>query len=212
MKDLATTREYERRLHEPPGERPMIGRGAKVAREVTTASDAELMAQLALGEIGALGELYDRHHVSVRRFIVRATSDAEDVDDLVHQTFLTAAQSAGRYDGRAACRPWLVGIAVMLLRRRRHAFGRLFEVLSSLQIGRRHEADPRSRLQARGDVERALSRLSEAKRVTLLLAEVEGLSGPEIAEMLGVPLGTVWTRLHAARRELRAVLAEGEES
>ncbi len=86
--------------------------------ETPPATDAELMTRLAKGEIGALGELYDRYHEPVRRFLVRATGGAEDVDDLVHQTFLAAARSAARYDGRASCRPWLVGIAVQHLRRR----------------------------------------------------------------------------------------------
>ena len=75
------------------------------AREVARPSDADAMRRLAAGEMSALGELYDRHHESVRRFIARDTSDAEDVDDLVHTAFLAAAKSAGSYDGRASCRP-----------------------------------------------------------------------------------------------------------
>jgi DNA-directed RNA polymerase specialized sigma24 family protein len=101
--------------------------------------DPDIMRQLAGGEIGALGELYDRYHEPVRRFVARATSDADDVDDLVHATFLAAAKSAGRYDGRPSCRPWLIGIAAQLLRRRRQSFGRFLAVLSSLRRGRRTE-------------------------------------------------------------------------
>jgi RNA polymerase sigma-70 factor (ECF subfamily) len=170
------------------------------------------MSHLAGGEIGALGELYDRYHEPVRRFVARATSDADDVDDLVHATFLAAAKSAGRYDGRPSCRPWLIGIAAQLLRRRRQSFGRFLAVLSSLRATRATSADPRRALQARSDVERALVRISAAKRITLLMAEVEGLSCAEIAAALGIPIGTVWTRLHAARRELRRALDEGEKS
>jgi RNA polymerase sigma-70 factor (ECF subfamily) len=172
------------------------------------ASDPELMARLAAGELSALGELYDRYQPALRRFIARATADAEDVDDLVHAAFLTAAQCAARYDGRPICRPWLMGIAVQLLRRRRYALGRLVAVLASLHGARPASRDPRPALDARPDVERALARLSEAKRVTLLLAEIEGLTCPEIAELLAIPIGTVWTRLHAARRELRGLLEE----
>ena len=132
--------------------------------------------------------------------------DAHDVDDLVHATFLAAAKSAERYDGRSSCRPWLVGIAAQLLRRRRQTFGRLVAVLAALQRTQPATNDPRPALQARTDVERALAQLSEPKRLTLLMAEVEGLSCAEISEALAVPIGTVWTRLHAARRELRAAL------
>jgi RNA polymerase sigma-70 factor (ECF subfamily) len=188
-------------------------KSASLARgNVPEASDPEILQELARGEIGALGDLYDRYHEPVRRFVARATSDADDVDDLVHVTFLDAAKSAGRYDGRPCCRPWLIGIAAHLLRRRRQSFGRFLAVLSSLRATRVTSADPRRALQARGDVEKALDRISAAKRITLLMAEVEGLSCAEIAAALGIPIGTVWTRLHAARRELRRALEDGEKS
>jgi RNA polymerase sigma factor (sigma-70 family) len=117
---------------------PVAARG-----EAERTSDPDLLRQLAGGEIGALGELYDRYREPVRRFVARATSDAEDVDDLVHATFLAAAKIASRYDGRASCRPWLVGIAAQLLRRRRRSLGRLFTVLSSLRGIRATTIDPR---------------------------------------------------------------------
>jgi RNA polymerase sigma-70 factor (ECF subfamily) len=180
--------------------------------ETAQTSDPDILRQVAAGEIGALGELYDRYREPIRRFVARATSDAEDVDDLVHATFLAAAKSASRYDGRSSCRPWLVGIAVQLLRRRRRSLGRLFALLSSLRGMHARASDPRPALQARADAERALGRISEVKRITLLLAEVEGLSCAEIASALDVPIGTVWTRLHAARREIRRSLEEGQES
>jgi RNA polymerase sigma-70 factor (ECF subfamily) len=190
--------------------RAAINRSAQ--REAAASSDAALMSQLAKGEIGALGELYDRYHEPVRRFIARATADAEDVDDLVQATFLAATKSAERYDGRPSCRPWLVGIAVQLLRRRRRSFGRFAAVLELLRGTGIAASDSRSALQARTDVERALAKLSEVKRLTLLMAGVEGLSCAEIAAAMEVPIGTVWTRLHAARRELRESLNEGEGS
>jgi len=176
----------------------MILRATKqkpVERDAVEATDPVLMQRLARGDLGALGELYDRYHAPLRRFIARATRDAEDVDDLVHGTFLAAAKSAERYDGRAVSRPWLIGIAVQLLRRRRQTLGRFLAVLSTLRGTALLSRDPRPALQA--------------KRLTVLMAEVEGLSCAEIATALGVPIGTVWTRLHAARRELRQIL-DGE--
>jgi RNA polymerase sigma-70 factor (ECF subfamily) len=181
--------------------------------DAPSTTDAELMRELTRGQLGALGELYDRYQVSLRRFIARVTRDADDVDDLVQATFLAAAKSAERYDGRASCRPWLIGIAAQLVRRRRRTLARLVAVLAAFGKTQQSASDPRPTLQARRDVERALAKLSEPKRLTLLMAEVEGLSCAEIAEALEVPIGTVWTRLHAARRELRRALAldaEGE--
>lgn len=185
-------------------------RGTATPRTAKT-PDPVLLARLAAGEVGALGELYDRHQAALRRFLARATGDAADVDDLVHGAFLTAAKSAPRYDGRDDCRPWLMGIAVRLLQQRRRASSRFLAVVAALGVVRPRPVDARQGLAARSDLERALSRLSEAKRVALLLTEVEGLSCPEVAELLGVPVGTVWTRLHAARREMRALLGANEE-
>ena len=185
----------------------MIASGPRPAARTAPLSDPELLARLATGQLGALGELYDRYQTPVRTFIARATRDAHDVDDLVHATFLAAAQSAERYDGRANGRPWLIGIAAQLLRRRQQSLARFVSVLTSLKDTLHPPADPRPRLQARTDLERGLARLSEPKRVTLLLAEVEGLTCPEIAAALAIPVGTVWTRLHAARHELRALLS-----
>jgi len=190
----------------------MTSRSAQFGAErgVPTTPDHELMKQLAAGQLGALGELYDRYQPALRSFIARATQDSHDVDDLVHATFLAAAKSAASYDGRASARPWLIGIGVQLLRRRRQTFKRLIGVLSAFKSTLPQVSDPRVRFQARTDVERALARLSEPKRITLLMAEVEELSCAEIAEALAIPIGTVWTRLHAARRELRQALSEEE--
>jgi RNA polymerase sigma-70 factor (ECF subfamily) len=168
------------------------------------------MCRLVAGDTGALGELYDRYSHSVRGFLARATADAEDVDDLVHATFLGAAKSAARYDGRDSCRPWLIGIAAQLLRRRRRRVGQVFALLASFGSRQAVSADPRPVLQARTDVARALLTISEAKRITFLMAEVEGLTCAEIASALQIPIGTVWTRLHVARQELRQALEANE--
>ncbi len=175
-------------------------------------SDAAIMERVAHGERSALGELYDRHRAPVCRFLTAATGDAEDVDDLVQATFLEAAKTASRYDGRRSCRPWLIGIAAQLLRRRRRSIMRRFTALAALgKLASRGSASHAPSVDARRDLERALQRLSEAKRVTFLLAEVEHQSCAEIAAALDVPIGTVWTRLHAARAELRRALGKDEE-
>jgi RNA polymerase sigma-70 factor (ECF subfamily) len=189
----------------------MNPRFARVRAGQTPSSDPELMRGLARGELGALGELYDRYHAAVHAFLARATCDAHDVDDLVHVAFLTAADSAERYDGRDCCRPWLIGIAARLLRRRRRTLGLWIALLATVRGAHGSATDPRAMLQARSQVSRALARLSERKRVALLMAEVEGMSCEEIAEGLQVPIGTVWTRLHAARRELRHALQKDEQ-
>jgi RNA polymerase sigma-70 factor (ECF subfamily) len=179
------------------------------------ASDAAILARLAGGDLGALGDLYDRHRDAVRAFLVRATSNAPDVDDLVQNTFLGAARLAGRFDGRASCRPWLIGIAANLVQRRGRRLGQVFRLVSRFAAGKAHSRDPHPLLEARSSLHRvaeAVGQMSTAKRVVLLMAEVEEMSCQQIADALAVPIGTVWGRLHSARQELRAALPDEEGS
>lgn len=178
------------------------------------ASDASVLEAIAHGRLSALGVLYDRYHEAVANFVRRATNDASDVEDIVHGTFMTAARAAAGFDGRQNCRPWLVGIAARMVYRRNRGlsrWARALRELASREAGR-HD-DPHRELLARDEVSRlsgALEKLSEPKRVTLLLAESEGLSSEEIAAALKIPVGTVWTRLHHARHELRELLGREE--
>jgi RNA polymerase sigma-70 factor (ECF subfamily) len=178
-------------------------------------SDAAALEALSQGHISALGVLYDRYHSAVSSFVRRASNDASDTEDIVHATFMTAARAAGHFDGRQSCRPWLVGIAARLLHRRKRGLSRWARALRELTLreGERY-TDPHRELSARDEVQRlsqALERLTEPKRMVLLLAESEGLASEDIAQVLQIPVGTVWTRLHHARRDLRRLLdREGE--
>ncbi|MDB4933836.1 MAG: polymerase sigma-54 factor RpoN [Labilithrix sp.] len=180
-------------------------RRLSVVRAHATTSDADALARVARGDVGALGEVYDRHARELLRFASR-TAGASDAPDVVQSTFLRAAKVAGAYDGRApTARAWLFGIAVRVMQERRRSVARFARALmrfdASVVVMPVHAE--------RSDLEKALSRLAEAKRVVLVLAEVEGFTCEEIATMLGVPVGTVWTRLHHARKQLRAFFDEG---
>lgn len=178
-------------------------------------SDEDALAALNQGQIGALGLLYDRYHDAVYSFVRRASSDDSDVDDIVQATFLSAARTVANHDGKQTCRTWLVGIAGRILYRRRRGLSRWTRALRELTLrDADNYSDPHQALSARDEVQRlasALSKLSEPKRVVLLLAEAEEQSCEQIAKALQVPVGTVWTRLHHARRELRLLLDHAEE-
>ena len=173
-------------------------------------TDQDALLALSQGQIGALGLLYDRYSEAVYDFVRRAVSDPNDVDDIVQATFLSAAKTVASHDGKQSCRTWLVGIAGRILYRRRRGLSRFTRALRELAIRDADRyADPHQELSARDEVQRlasALARLSEPKRVVLLLAEAEEQSCAQIAQSLQVPVGTVWTRLHHARRELRRLL------
>jgi RNA polymerase sigma-70 factor (ECF subfamily) len=176
--------------------------------------DAELLAAIAEGDLGALGELYDRHARDVWRAVRRSLMDSADVEDVVHSMFLKLPQIAASYDGRASCRGWLCGIAVRLAMRHRRGAGRFHRMLGAFAhtvTGRAH-GDPErgaSNNQELAVFERAMARLSEKKRAVFVLVELEGLTAEEAARALEIPAATVRTRLFHARRELHDAMKKG---
>jgi RNA polymerase sigma-70 factor (ECF subfamily) len=176
-------------------------------------SDVELLREIAAGELGALGALYDRYQLDVLRFVARATGNGPDVDDLVQDAFLTVAKAAVNYDGRPCARPFILGVAAQLIRRRRRSIARFARAITELAFAPTPttpspEAETaRAKEHARFDA--ALARLSDDKRLVFLLFEREGLRGEEIASALDIPVNTVWTRLHHARADLRRALDPG---
>ncbi len=184
-------------------------------REIET--DAELLAEIAEGRLSALGRLYDRHRQAVVAFVARSAGSGADVEDITQTTFMTVARIANGYDPARVqgetCRPWLLGIAARNISQHRRGWSRFTRFLGRLAFeGGEQSYDPEPVLAARGTLtklQRALDALSPQKRVVLVMFEVEGISCEAIASALEIPIGTVWTRLHAARREIRVSVPEG---
>lgn len=139
-------------------------------------ADAEALDRLKRGDLGALGELYDRHAEAVLRF-ARRSAPREDAEDIMQTSFLRVAQVAGRFEkGRSTGRAFLFGVAANVIRERRRAFARLGRAL-----GRLAGESPSRRIlvpSSQGDhldVARALDRLSDAKRMTFVLVEVRSI-------------------------------------
>lgn len=174
-------------------------------------SDTELFEGMARGDLGPLGELFDRHHEGVRAFALRMTASPADADDLVQETFLTASRAAASFQAGASARPFLLGVAAQLVRRRRRSFHRLRTMLESFAVAPSSPRPTPEDLTAHGEdaarLAEAVSKLSLDHQTVLSLVEVGGLSGPEAATALGIPVGTVWSRLHEARADLRRRLS-----
>ena len=177
------------------------------AGAIEAPTDAELLERVHSGDRDALGLLYDRHAQSVYGFVRRLTS-REEAEDIVQTTFIRLSNVAGSFDARGlSARGWIHGVAYHVYRERRRTLVRFRQIIAEYtaeKLGVRHASSHEA-----VDVERALSRLSEPKRTVLVLTQVHGFTSEEVARMLDVPLGTVWTRLHHARRDLKALL-EGE--
>jgi len=133
--------------------------------------------------------------------LARRFQDPHSVEDLLGQTFLEAVRNWDGYSGRGSREAWLVGIARNVARRegRRRRTQRL-EVTAAEPVAP-EEAESTDEELAR--MRRAITQLPEHLRQTLTLRLTEGLTYEQIAQVLGIPLGTVRSRLHAAVRRLR---------
>lgn len=184
-------------------------------RAAESPSDADLMRACVDGDTAALAQVFDRHHAAVHRCALRLLAgNAADADDIVQQTFLTAYRSAARFDGGAALRPWLLGIAARHVRHRRRAFARLTRLLGRVRAqpvsrppGPERRVADRERI---GHLEAAIEQLPPLAHEAFVLCEIEQVRGVDAAAALGVPEGTIYRRLHDARRRLQAMLRKDE--
>lgn len=162
----------------------------------------------------AFRAFYERHFRFVYRIVSRLASRDGDVDDLTQEVFAIAGQKLDEFEGRAKETTWLYRIAANVVsadrrKRRRQALLSLRWLRPSaddeLVDGPDRDAEKND---ASALVREILSKMSEKKRTVFVLFELEGLPGQEIAEMVGCPLDTMWTRLFHARREFKKLLAE----
>lgn len=179
------------------------------------APESALVERLAAGDLDALGKLFDRLEPDVRRFVQRLGVQASDADDLVQLTFLDVSRSAARFDPRLSGRAWVLGIAAIHVRRHRRSMARLLRAAAAhvFEAKRPEARTPDVAFESEESQARfreALEKLSDKKREVFVMVAMEGASGEEAAAAFGIPVATVWTRLHHARKELRATLMEGE--
>jgi RNA polymerase sigma-70 factor (ECF subfamily) len=153
--------------------------------------------------------VFDAHHRAVWGYLARRAG-RDVADDLAGEVFTIAFARRESFDGeRGTVRPWLFGIAANLLRTRRRSSVRSERAVERLISGRGPElvgGDPALLAEDRQDVAalaRALQRISDADREILLLFAWDELTYDEIATLLGIPIGTVRSRLARARQRLR---------
>jgi RNA polymerase sigma-70 factor (ECF subfamily) len=151
-----------------------------------------------------LHAVYRAHHAFVWRTLLHLGVRSDAVDDGVQMVLLVVHRRLREYDGRASLRNWLYGITRRIasdLRRRgqRHS-AHLRVVAGEEQLEARISAGLDERLSAAETVERFLDLLDDDKREVFVLAEVEGMTAPEIAAALDVNVNTVYARWRAARQ------------
>lgn len=183
--------------------------------------DQGLVQASLAGDADAYGELVRRHQDRLYPTLLRLTGSAEDALDLLQDTFLRAYQNLDRFLGESSFYTWIYRIAVnhALSKRRRWRVGPRFRPFPETGRGetllgtdRDDPSIPLERADLERQVQNALNRLSEEFRVVVILKDLEGLKYEQIADVLGIPIGTVRSRLHRARQDLRVLLRETTES
>ena len=170
--------------------------------------DGKLVEAARGGEASAFDELVARH--MRRAFILahRLLGHREDAEDLVQDAFLAAIQHIDRFDTSREFGPWMMRIVfnrAMNLRKSR-ARRRTEQIPETVAVSGVSPLEAAERSELGAQLAQALATLPERRRWIVQMFEVDGFSGPEIAEILDMPEGTVRWELHQARAALRAVL------
>ncbi len=166
------------------------------------------------GESEAFGLLVRRYQDRLYPTILRLTGCADDALDLLQDAFLRAFEKLDRFHGDSSFYTWVYRIAVNLAlsnRRRRRLAHRVeapngFDSESSDDPSKSDPTLPVERAERDRLIQNALSRLQPEQRAVVVLKDLDGLRYEEIADILGIPIGTVRSRLHRARSELREQL------
>jgi RNA polymerase sigma-70 factor (ECF subfamily) len=189
-------------------------------------SDEELVARARGNDVGAFEELVGRHEEKIYRLAMRFTRNETDAAEILQETFLSAWRNLDRFEGKAQFGSWLYRVAVnaalMLLRsQKRHPQVAVEDVTAEalgeaakdagpgLGAGTDWSRRPDEQFQSeelRRQIQLAVDQLPESQRSVFLMRDVDGLSTEETAELLGVSLPTVKTRLHRARLTLREAI------
>ena len=186
-----------------------------------SADDQRAIKECLKGDASAFGELVRRYQDRLFNSVFRMVDHAEDAHDVVQEAFLNAYQALDTFKGDSLFFTWLYRIAVntaISLRRKQR-------VVLSIDAARNGEplvkpTDPSQTSRPgyaleQGEqeqrVQNALGRLSPEHKAVLVMKDMEGQKYEEMAEVLGVPIGTIRSRLHRARVELREILEKDGE-
>ena len=169
-------------------------------------NDVEVLSAVADGDRAALRVLYDRHAPWLALRLARRCADPGVVDETIQDTFMAVWRSAGRYKGQGDVGAWIWGIAI---RRLIDALRRLprREVLVAEVDDRRCAEEEVLLGVEHGDLGGALQQLSPQLRAVVQATVLDGLTTREAGRLLGIPAGTVKTRMMRARAQLREELA-----
>ena len=178
-------------------------------------SDAQLIDEALAGESSAFGQLVRKYQDRLFNTIVHVAGGREEAEDVVQEAFVQAFVKLETFRGKSAFYTWLYRIAFNVAVSRRRRKRPEVSVEQSRELSGNEPLDagesPGDRVERReraDQVQAALAMLTEDHRAILLLREMEGCEYDTIAEILDLPVGTVRSRLHRARIQLKDLLLE----
>ncbi len=177
-------------------------------------TDHHTIARIAAGDRQALTQLYQRHRQALFSYLLQLTPDYGLAEELLQDTLVAVWKSAHSFEGRSSVRTWLIGIARRQAHNTLRQRGLPLAGLSELDETPATDPEPEAAAlasAARDDLGAAFSQLVPIHREVLALIFVQQLSYHETAQVLGVPIGTVKSRLNHAKSALRALLRSAEE-
>jgi len=187
-----------------------------------SADDRRLIAESLQGDTTAFGELVRRYQERLYNSVYRLLDNAEDAQDVVQDAFLNAYQSLDGFKGDSLFFTWLYRIAVntaISLKRKQRVTVRMDWGRNGEPTLEPHDPSAESRpghaleqAEQGCQIRDALSRLSPEHRAVLVMKDMEGQKYETMAEILQVPIGTIRSRLHRARLELRGLLEKGQRA
>jgi RNA polymerase sigma-70 factor (ECF subfamily) len=157
----------------------------------------------------SVAEVFREHAPFVWRALRRLGVREADVEDVAQEVFVVVCRKLGEFEGRSTLRTWLYGICVRTASDYRGRARMRHEVVTEEppeQTAPAAQHDALAMRQARALLDRILDGLDEDKRAVFVLYEIEQITMSEVAEAVGCPLQTAYSRLHAARREVEAAV------
>jgi RNA polymerase sigma-70 factor, ECF subfamily len=184
---------------------------------MTEASDDQLLAALRRGEEAALDTLLRRYQSRVYRFGMKMCGDPEDAKDVLQETLFAMARGVRDFRGASSLSTWLYSIArsFCIKKRRRSKFApsesQSLDTVSAADGTQLADSQPGpeedlARRQIETALAHAIASLEPSSREVLVLRDIEGLTAPQVAEVLGVTVDAVKSRLHRARLAVRAAV------
>lgn len=175
--------------------------------------DAQLVQRMQAGDLEALGTLYDRYRLTVYRTALAITRDNDAAEDILQEAFLRLHTYADRFDLRLPLMPWLYRITVNLsytwVTRRNKWYAPLEDFVDQLIGPAKYHPEPIAERNAELRLmQKAIDTLAFSQRVVIVLYYLNELSLQEIADILACPVGTVKSRLHYGRENLRHLLTD----